>query len=143
MDDQLMLNELISQGQRPVTATEEDSAATWSFNDTLRTIFLPSLLCAPTPMRPNHKKSPFLSSAVGPFLPHARLGLTSFILPSYQALSPRLSDTTSLQCHFLNTWALAAEHTSRVVLAIDKLHNGAFAFRYICSGIQKCLNPFL
>lgn len=51
MDDQLMLNELISQGQRPVRATEEDSAATWSFNNTLRTIFLPSLLYAPTPMQ--------------------------------------------------------------------------------------------
>ena len=46
IDDQLMLNRLISQGQRPVRPTAEDPAVVWGFNNTLRTLFLPALLCA-------------------------------------------------------------------------------------------------
>ena len=51
MDDQLMLNNLISAGQRPVRATAEDPAAVWAFNNTMRTVFLPALLCAAVPIK--------------------------------------------------------------------------------------------
>lgn len=46
IDDQLMLNTLIYRGQHPVRPTAEDPAVTWAFNNTLRTVFLPALLCA-------------------------------------------------------------------------------------------------
>lgn len=49
IDDQLILNRLIYTGQRPVKPTKEDPAVMWAFNNTLRAVFLPVLLCAAFP----------------------------------------------------------------------------------------------
>lgn len=56
--DQPMLNELINIRHSPVTVTEEDPAAVWAFNKTLRLVPLPSLLCAPLPYTLSKPQTP-------------------------------------------------------------------------------------